>query len=132
MSIFASSSFLQTALLADAMVSGATGLLLAFGADPLALWLGLPAALLRGAGLSLLPFAALLVLLARRRSPARMPVWAVIAYNALWSVDSLWLLASGWVAPTPLGYAFVVAQALAVALLAGWQYLGLRREPVVA
>lgn len=132
MSIFASSSLLQTALLADAVVSGATGLLLAFGADPLALWLGLPAALLRGAGLSLLPFAALLVWLARRRSPARLLVWAVIAYNALWTVDSLWLLASGWVSPTLLGYAFVVAQALAVALLAGWQYLGLRREPAVA
>jgi hypothetical protein len=39
--------------------------------------------------------------------------------------DSLLLLASFWVQPTPLGTFFVLAQALAVALLAAAQALGL-------
>jgi hypothetical protein len=38
------------------------------------------------------------------------------------------LLASGWVAPTALGYAFVLGQALVVAILAECEYLGLRRS----
>ena len=33
-----------------------------------------------------------------------------------------------WIAPTALGCAFVIGQALIVALLAGLQYLGLQRQ----
>ena len=51
----------------------------------------------------------------------------IIAINALWVAASFGLLLSGLVAPTPLGYAFVIAQALAVALLAELQFIGLRR-----
>jgi hypothetical protein len=38
------------------------------------------------------------------------------------------LLASGWVAPTALGYAFLLGQALVVAILAECEYLALRRS----
>jgi hypothetical protein len=56
----------------------------------------------------------------------------IVAINALWVAASLGLLVSGVVAPTLLGYAFVIAQALAVALLAGLQFAGLRRTTAKA
>jgi hypothetical protein len=42
------------------------------------------------------------------------------------------LLVSGWVAPTALGYAFVIAQAAVVAVLAELQIAGLRRTTATA
>ncbi|WP_431267624.1 hypothetical protein [Dankookia sp. P2] len=61
-----------------------------------------------------------------------MLFWVVILGNALWALDSLLLLVSGWVAPTALGGSFVVAQALVVALLAELEYTGLRRSAPLA
>ncbi len=52
----------------------------------------------------------------------------MLVTNVLWAVDSLMLLLSGWVAPNVLGYAFVVAQAVVVAVFAEIQYSGLRKE----
>jgi hypothetical protein len=120
-------SFLHRALLADAAATAATGLLLSFGAGALSGLLGLHETLLRFAGLSLLPFAAFVLWLARRPEPSRPAVWGVIAYNAVWAVDSLLILLLGWVAPTTLGYVFVVGQAVVVAAFAELQYFGLRR-----
>ena len=94
--------------------------------------LGLPEPLLRWAGVSLLPFAGLVLLLARREVAPRGAVLAVVAYNALWALDSVLLLALGWVSPSALGSAFVVAQALVVAGFALAQYAGLRRSPALA
>jgi hypothetical protein len=124
---FRASTFLRRVLLADAATCVASGLLLALGTGVLEQYLGLPAGMMRYAGLSLLPFAALLVYLATRESPPPALVWAVIVLNLLWTVDSFLLLLTGWAAPTELGYAFVVLQALGVAGLAGLEYLGLRK-----
>jgi hypothetical protein len=120
------SSFLRLALLADAAVSGVTGLAMMLGAGVVDGLLGVPGVLLRYAGLSLLPFAALVAFLATRENLSRPAAWAVVAYNALWAVDSIVLLASGWIAPTALGYAFIAFQALVVAIFAKLQYIGLR------
>ncbi|GIZ52310.1 hypothetical protein [Noviherbaspirillum aridicola] len=124
--------FLRRVLLADAAASAATGLLLAFGADPLEPLLGLPAVLLRTAGYALLPFAALVCLLATRKHIPRAGVWAVIVVNALWVVDSVVLLASGHVTPTVLGQAFVVAQAIVVATFAELEFGAVRRVRALA
>jgi hypothetical protein len=121
-------TFLRRALAADAVTSGAAGLLMTFGAGALEGPLGLPAPLLQVAGLILLPFAAGVAYLAARAMPPRPAVWAVIALNAVWALDSGLLLVSGWVAPTALGYAFVIVQAAAVAAFAEIQYVGLRRS----
>jgi hypothetical protein len=59
-------------------------------------------------------------------------VWAIIVANALWAVASIGLLVGGWVAPTALGYVFVVGQALVVALLGELQYVGVKRQAAVA
>src|SRR5262245_366110 len=126
MSFTRSPYFLRVVLLIDAAVSAATGLLLALGGGFLEPWIGVPALLTRGAGVSLLPFAAIVAYVAMRPTLSQPAVWAVIVYNVLWTIDSLALLVSGSVSPTALGYAFVVAQALAVGVLAELQYIGLR------
>jgi hypothetical protein len=129
---FRPASFLRTALLADAAISGTTGLLLAIGAGWLEPLLAVPVSLARWAGLALLPYAALLFALARSESVTRSSVLAVIVGNALWSLASVGLVVSGAIAPNALGTAFVVAQAVVVAAFAEAQLVGLRRSAVAA
>jgi hypothetical protein len=126
------SPFLRRVLLADAATCVAAGLLMLLGAAFLDGLLGLPPALLRYAGASLLPFAALLVHVGTRAYSSRALIWAVIAWNAVWAFDSIALLCTGWLAPTGLGIAFISAQALAVALFADLEYVGLRRSTALA
>ena len=132
MSQFHPSPFLRKALLLDAAASGATAILLIAGAGLLDGLLGLPVALMREAGLILVPFVAFVAWVGTRESVARGAVWTIIAANALWAAASIGLLASGLVAPTALGYAFVIAQAAAVGLFAELQYMGLKRQAAVA
>ena len=127
-----SNTFLRYALLADAIASGATGLLMIAGAGLLEGLLGLPALLTREAGLVLVPFVAFVALVGTRRVISRPAVQAVIALNVLWVLGSALLLASGWVAPTMLGYAFVIAQAVVVGVFAELQFIGLRRTGMAA
>jgi hypothetical protein len=128
MQILRTSTFLRWTLLADAATCVATGLLMMLGSGQLEQFLGLPAGLLRYAGVSLLPFAAFLVYLAKRENLSTQGVWTAIVLNTIWTAASLLLLMTGWVAPTELGYTFVIAQALGVAVFAGLEYFGLRKS----
>jgi hypothetical protein len=119
------STFLRRVLLVDAATCVATGALLALDAGPLSRLLGLPAELVFYAGVSLFPSAALMLWVALRQSLSRPGAALVIAGNALWVAGSVALLFAA--APTALGHVFVIAQALAVALLAELEFLGLRR-----
>lgn len=121
----APSLFLRRALLADAVASAATGLLMAAGAGVLDGLLGLPTALLREAGILLLPYAALVGWLGTRARLPEAVVWTVIIGNVAWTAASIGLFVL--LAPTALGYAFVIAQAVVVGLFAELQYIGLRR-----
>jgi len=125
-------TFLRNALLADAVATAATGILLAAAATWLEGLLNIPATLLFYAGAALIPFATFVFYLSTRNHVSRAAVWTVVTCNALWTIDSLLLLTSGWVAPSMLGYAFVVAQALVVAAFCELQFTGLRRAVVVA
>jgi hypothetical protein len=127
-----SSLFLRRALVLDAVASGATALLVIVAAGFIDVLLGLPVALLRGAGLLLVPYVAFVVFVATRPRIEPAAVWLIIACNALWALASFLLLLSGKFAPTGLGVAFVVAQALVVALLGELQYMGLRRPAAEA
>ena len=118
---------LRHALLLDAIVSGATGALLWLGAGPLAGLLGLPHALLTGAGVFCVVYALGLAVLARRADIPRALAMAVVAGNIVWVVLSLWLPVSGLVAPTTLGTAFVLVQAAAVMAFAVLQRIGIAR-----
>ena len=124
--------FLRRALLLDAVASGATGALMLLAAGPVSDLTHLPPGLLRGAGAVLLPYAAFVAWLGLRAAPARALVLAVVAINALWVVESVGILALGWVASNMLGAAFVLAQALVVAIFAGLQGAALRASPGLA
>jgi hypothetical protein len=124
-------TFLRRILWLDALSAAVMGAMLLTLGTRLADWFALPQWLLREAGIVLLPFAALVAYLASRSSPSRFGVGAVIAVNAIWTIDSIALLFTDWVAPSALGYAFVVGQALVVGLFAELQYAGLRRTAAV-
>jgi hypothetical protein len=128
-----SSPFLRRVLMADSIVSGASGVLSVVGAGVLGDLLHLPTMLLAGAGAVLLPYAAFVGYLGARSTIPTVLVWVVIAANALWTVECLMLLLSGWIAPNSLGIGFILVQALTTAIFAELQYAGLRRgTPVLA
>jgi hypothetical protein len=122
------SPFLRRVILADAIFSGVSALLLTFGAGTLAPWLNLPEALLRETGLFLIAYALLVGWLGTRQAMPKPLVIIVISGNAVWTLASIALLFSGAVMPNLLGEAFVAIQAIAVGALAELQYLGLRKS----
>jgi hypothetical protein len=126
------SPFLRRALVADAVISGAAGVLMLAGAVLVEDLLGVPAALMRIAGASLLPFAAAVAYLASRNRSSPAATWTVILINTLWAAGSIALLLSGWIAPTALGFAFIIAQALIVAGFGELQFVGMRRQRTAA
>ncbi len=118
---------LRGALAIDAVASGVLGVLLASLPEQLARLLHLPETMLLYTGAFLVAYAAFVGLLATRERPPSLLVGLVIAGNALWVLQSVALALSGLVAPTALGYAFVIGQALAVAVFAELQFVGLRK-----
>jgi len=126
------SSLLRRVLVVDAVFSGVSGIAMIMFAELLASLLQLPVDLISEAGIVLLPFAAFVGFVASRSEPSRFAVWAIIAINIVWAVDSIVLLFTGWVAPNVLGYSFVIAQAAVVLVLADFEFLGLKRSTAVA
>ena len=122
------SPLLRRALLADGVVGLATGALLVLATGWFAELLALPRELLLGAGWALLPLGVFLVWLGSCEQINRQLVWAVLAVNALWVLDSLMLLIAGWIAPNPLGLVFVIGQALLVLLFIELEWMGLKRS----
>ncbi|MFZ2160547.1 MAG: hypothetical protein WAV72_31120 [Bradyrhizobium sp.] len=122
------SLFLRRAILADAIFSGISAVLLTLGAGMLAPWLSLPEALLRETGLFLIAYAALVGWLGTRQAMPKALVVIVVAGNAAWTLASIALLFSGWVNPNLLGEIMVAAQAIAVGAFAELQYVGLRKS----
>jgi uncharacterized membrane protein len=128
---FAPSLFLRRVLLLDAIATGATGLLLLGGTSILQGLLNLPASLMIYAGAFCLVWAGLVGFAFSRRELTRGFVWTLIVGNAIWALGSLALLVSGYVSPTWLGYAFVIAQAVVVGVFAELQYVGLTKRTAV-
>lgn len=121
------SLFLKRVLLIDALTCLGTGLVLSLGAGALAPLFGLDAGLVRGAGLALLPVGLFMAWLAGRRTANAFFVYAVIGGNLVWTIKSFLLIGSAEDI-TPIGTAFVAAQAVAVTGLALLEALGLRRS----
>lgn len=126
------SPFLRRALLLDAVATGTTGLLMLAAAGVLQELLQVPGSLLREAGIILLPFAAVVLHLGTRERPSERAVGTVIVINVLWVLASFGLLVSGAISPNILGYGLIVMQAVAVAVFAELQYVGLRRKRAAA
>jgi len=132
MSYIQTATFLRRVLVLDALSCAGMGLLLVTFSGGLSGVLNLPVELLQQASIVLLPFALLLAFLSTRARLPRAAVWAVIVANAIWAIDSIVLLFSGWVQPSLLGYLFVAGQAAFVAVIVELEYIGLRKSPAIA
>jgi hypothetical protein len=126
------SPLLRFALTLDAIATGLTGALVLPFAGALAGLLELPTALLAGASIVMLVYAAILGWLRSRPVLPRWAVWTIIVGNALWALDCLALALLGFVEPSTLGVVFLVAQAIVVAGFAELQYFGLRKSAAAA
>jgi hypothetical protein len=131
-SFIQTSTVLRRVLVLDAISCAGMGLLLVTFSGWLSAVLSLPVELLKQASMVLLPFALLLAFLSTRARLPRAAVWAVIVANAIWAIDSIVLLFTGWVQPSLLGYLFVAGQAAFVAVIAELEYIGLRKSAAVA
>ena len=120
-------SLLLRAIRLDALMSGASGVVLAAGASVLDGILGVSMAFLVALGIFLLGYSSALLLLARERVPA-LGAKAVIVGNALWVVASLVTVIADWLTLTTAGTVVTLAQAAAVALVTDAQLIGLRRR----
>jgi hypothetical protein len=129
---FTPSLFLRRVLQLDAAATGATGLLLLGGTGLLHGLLNLPVPLMIYAGIFCVGWAVILGLASLRAQLSRGFVWSIILGNVAWVIGSVVLLVSGYVSPTWLGYAFVIAQALAVDVFAALQYFGLPKRASAA
>ena len=56
------------------------------------------------------------------------PIRAIAIGNGLWAAGSVWLGFSGWLVPSEVGLALLLAQAAAVGVFALLQLLGLRQS----
>ena len=120
--------FLRIVLIADAGSCVATGALQSLLTNSLAELFSLPVALLAATGWFLLAYAALVGTIALRDPLPRPLVWLLVAGNVSWGIACVLLLAGRWLAPTPWGAAWILAQAATVTVLAMLQWTGLRRS----
>ncbi len=126
MSIFDAPRFLRNVLFADAASCLASGALQVLFTAALAELLNLPPALLAGTGWFLLAYGAFVAFTASWNPLPRGFVPLFIAGNLAWAAGCAALLAGRWLAPTTLGTAWILAQALTVAVLAILQWNGLK------
>ena len=117
---------LRMARWTDAAVSGTAGALQLAGGDPLAATLGLPASLTLSSGVFLLGYAAMLVAMARASRRHAALVALVVFGNLGWALGCIGLPAAGVLEPAPLGWGWLLLQALAVLVFAAWQGAGWR------
>jgi hypothetical protein len=122
----APSPALRRALLADAVVSGSTGLLQVAGGAAVISLFGLPKALVLGSGLFMLVYAVALVGLTRASVVGELWVAVIVVGNFAWADACVALWAFDVVSLTPLGMVWLLAQAAVVTALAAWQAVGWR------
>ena len=127
------STLLKKALAADAVVSGAVAVLQVSMSDVLSRMLMLPRGLLVETGVFLVGYTLLLIVLARSARIWSALVVMIVIGNAGWAVGCAVLPGAGYLQPNAPGLAFIAAQAAAVLVFAGLEYLGLRdSHPVQA
>lgn len=118
---------LRNALRIDAVASGATGAGFVAAGKMHADMYGLPIALTLPTGLFLLAFAAFVWFTATRPDVNLGAVKAIIAINIGWVLLSAAVTVTSLVPLTTLGTGYVIAQAMAVGILAELQFIGARR-----
>ncbi len=117
-------SFVRKILALDALTCAACGALMTLASNSVASLAGLPQPLVFWAGASLFPVAALFGWMSRSSRLGPALVGVAVVGNFAWAAGSLAVLAL--TEPTPVGVALVLAQALAVVVLALLEARGLR------
>lgn len=121
-----SSKLLKTALTADAVVSGTVAALQLAAPEALSRLLVLPRPLLVETGVFLVAYTVLLIVLARGATVGSALIGVIVLGNVGWAVGCAALLATGAVAPSAPGMAFIVVQAAAVLVFAALEFAGLK------
>ncbi|RYX88983.1 MAG: hypothetical protein EOO28_34505 [Comamonadaceae bacterium] len=129
MSMLSSPNFLRNVLWADSVSCIGSGALQLLFAGMMVPMLGLPAQLLAATGIFLLVYGAAVAFLATRNPVPRTIVWVLVAGNLAWAIGCVALLVSGLLPLTAAGKAYVLVQALTVAVLAELQWMALRKAP---
>jgi uncharacterized membrane protein (UPF0136 family) len=125
--VLSSPNFLRNVLRVDALSCIACGVLQVAFPAAMARLLNLPEGLIAYTGEFLLVYAAVVAFVSTRKPLPRLIIWALVAGNIGWALACVLLLVSGGASPSMPGVAYVVVQALTVAVLAELQYFGLRR-----
>ncbi len=123
-----SPNFLRNVLRIDALSCLACGLLQVVAPSQMARLMHLPQALVGYTGEFLLAYAAAVALVSTRSPIPRGAVWVLVAGNLGWALACVLLLLSGLASPNALGVAYLLVQAVTVALLAELQFLGIRHS----
>lgn len=123
-----SGSLLRAVLVADAAVCAVAGTAFLVATGPAADLFGAPDAAVGAVGVLLLLFAVAALWLARRPRVPDGLVKALVAADVVWAVDTVGLVALGWIAPTTTGLALVLLQAVGVLAFAGLKLVALRRD----
>jgi len=128
MSFATPAPLLRFALRLDAVISAATGLMLC----PFSAWwaeqLALPQALLLGAGLICLPYAAFLFALSRRATISRITIFSIIIGNLLWADVAMALMFGYGAAPNAAGVTYLATHVFATGSFAVLQWFGWRKS----
>lgn len=114
-------------LLADGILCAVMGTVLVIGSGTLAGWFGLSSALVRAAGLILLPWAAFVAFVGARAPIPPAGAWTVVLVNFAWCAASVVLVLADAADPTGLGAAVVLAQGAGAAAIGALQWSALRR-----
>lgn len=120
--------FLRHALIADALACSALVLLQLSLPDFLARQLQLPSVLLTGSGIFLAAYVVLLIVLASSKSVWKAMVGLVVVGNVGWAAGCIALAALA--APSGLGVAYLLAQAVFVLVIARFEWVGLSGSAV--
>ena len=122
-------SFLQRAILGNALFSTVSGLLILLTAVPISQFMGLASPIiLTMVGILLLLYMPFLVWLANQSPVPHRLAWIVIELDVLWVVGSLILIFTSLVSLTTGGKWLLAITADVVALFAILQYAGLRHQ----
>ena len=128
MTVLLSSRLLRGALSVDAVATITTGAAMALASEALSQWFGLPRSFLLAVGLFQLAYSVIVIAAAVRTTLPSWIAWTLVVLNLVWVVDSVGLLIIGWMSPTPLGIAYVLAQAAIVLALAIAQAEGIKQS----